>query len=86
MSAFSKSCSSSSTPVVIHEGNLTDICNLLAADRFEVVDAQVTFDKHLAPGVVAHWTGYLGDQIALDGSQWCISTGVLPETTWASVA
>jgi hypothetical protein len=57
---------------VLHETSLVEICELLEADRFELVGTTVTFFKVLPRGEGVRWSGELGDQLVHSGQGWRI--------------
>ena len=71
---------------MIDEHSLVEICELLAADRFELVLTTVTFFKALPRGDGMSWTGELGDSLVQAGDFWCIFPAGSAQPGCASVA
>jgi hypothetical protein len=72
--------------LVIREESLVEICDLLTADRFELVLTTVTFFKVLPRGEGMTWSGELGDHLVKGDDIWRIHPRLTPQQVWASVA
>ena len=72
--------------VPIQENTLVDICEMLGAERFELVDTSVTFFKRLPLGDGILWVGAFGDHVVVSGNTWRTTSELKAETTLASVA
>jgi hypothetical protein len=70
----------------IREDTLVDICEMLGAERFELVDTSVTFFKRLPLGDGIRWVGAFGDHMVVSGNTWRTTSELKAETTLASVA
>jgi hypothetical protein len=72
--------------IIVREHSLVDICDILGADRFELVNEQVTFVKRLRLGDSISWTAQLGDELIGQGMSERGNSDWVAETTWSFVA